>query len=228
MATSETGVSAENMRRELGIKDYKTVWVLAHKIRTAMENWGSEFQLAGLVVLDESVLNKISSKKKDEESQSRKPVIVAVSEWEIDGKEGVALTHAFSSNDLRAETIEMVLRQKRVPGQQVESVTSAIRRDGWSNHEVTAEGFGYRAVRCSEVDTSDIPALIDELIGNAKRFFSGVCREISRKHLPRYLSEVCWRFNRKFRNLEVFDRLLAACVCTDAVTGDELMSTKSN
>jgi hypothetical protein len=30
---SKTGVSIAEMQRELEIKDYKTIWVMAHKIR---------------------------------------------------------------------------------------------------------------------------------------------------------------------------------------------------
>ena len=36
MATSKTGVSIAEIQRELRIKDYKTVWAVAHKIRKAM------------------------------------------------------------------------------------------------------------------------------------------------------------------------------------------------
>ena len=66
-----------------------------------------------------------------------------------------------------------------------------------------------------------------KLIGNAKAVFSGPHRGVSRKHLQRYLSEVCYRFNRRFWNRETFDRLLTACVSTDTVTRDELMAARS-
>jgi transposase-like protein len=38
MATSKTGVSIAEMQRELEIKDYKTIWVMAHKIRKGMSD----------------------------------------------------------------------------------------------------------------------------------------------------------------------------------------------
>ena len=41
------------MRRELEIKDYKTVWVMAHKIRKAMADRDARYSLSGLVELDE-------------------------------------------------------------------------------------------------------------------------------------------------------------------------------
>ncbi len=36
LATFKTGVSINEMRRELEIQDYKTAWTMAHKVRKAM------------------------------------------------------------------------------------------------------------------------------------------------------------------------------------------------
>ena len=54
MATSKTGVSINEMRRELEIKDYKTVWTMAHKVHKAMADRDARYTLAGLVEIDES------------------------------------------------------------------------------------------------------------------------------------------------------------------------------
>jgi len=54
MATSKTGVSINEMARELEIKDYKTVWTMTHKVRKAMADRDAQYTLAGLVEIDES------------------------------------------------------------------------------------------------------------------------------------------------------------------------------
>ena len=54
MATSKTGVSIAEMGRELAIRDYKAIWVMAHKVREAMGQRDSRYRLAGLVEMDES------------------------------------------------------------------------------------------------------------------------------------------------------------------------------
>ena len=54
MATSKTGVSINEMRRELEIKDYKTIWTMAHKVRKAMADRDAKYTLSGLVEVDES------------------------------------------------------------------------------------------------------------------------------------------------------------------------------
>ena len=64
MATSKTGVSINEMRRELEIKDYKTVWTMAHKVRKVMADRDIRYTLAGLVEIDESFFRpRLSGKR---------------------------------------------------------------------------------------------------------------------------------------------------------------------
>ena len=63
MATSKTGVSINEMARELEINDYKTVWTMAHKVRKAMADRDTQYQLAGLIEMDESFFGPSSSGK---------------------------------------------------------------------------------------------------------------------------------------------------------------------
>ena len=47
MVTSKTGVSINEMARELEIKDYKTVWTMSHKVRKAMADRDAQYTLEG-------------------------------------------------------------------------------------------------------------------------------------------------------------------------------------
>ena len=53
-----------------------------------------------------------------------------------------------------------------------------------------------------------------------------VGRGVSEKHLQFYLSEICYRFNRRFCEKEVLDRLIQACVSIDTVTYKELTNDR--
>ena len=64
MATSKTGVSINEMARELEIKDYKTVWTMSHKVRKAMADRDAQYTLAGLVEIDESFFGPSFSGKR--------------------------------------------------------------------------------------------------------------------------------------------------------------------
>lgn len=230
MASSKTGVSINEMRRELEIKDYKTVWVMAHKIRKAMADRDARYSLSGLVELDEAFFGPAGSGKRGRGAEKKQLVMIAVSAGKgADGTERPGFAHAFVAEDARAETIEGLLRRLGIPDPQVEPLIRAIRTDGWKSYETVAEKLGlihYRAVLGNPKDASKILPWTHQLIGNAKAVFSGPHRGVSRKHLQRYLSEVCYRFNRRFWNRETFDRLLTACVSTDTVTRDELMAAR--
>ena len=53
------------------------------------------------------------------------------------------------------------------------------------------------------------PALtwVNTILGNIKRSLHGTYHHLSSKHLPRYLAEFSYRFNRRFSLREMFPRL---------------------
>ncbi|RJP90483.1 MAG: hypothetical protein C4518_02350 [Desulfobacteraceae bacterium] len=60
------------------------------------------------------------------------------------------------------------------------------------------------------------------MISNIKGGIRGVYRGVSEKHLNMYLSEFCYRHNRRFWENQLFDRLLTACTLTTTITYAEL------
>ena len=101
---------------------------------------------------------------------------------------------------------------------------AVIRTDGWQayralasesrRHEPTVVGKGANAVK--------VLPWVHALIANAKGNIRGVDHGVSQKHLPRYLSEYCYRFNRRFWESQMFNRLLNACANTSTITFVEL------
>jgi hypothetical protein len=49
---------------------------------------------------------------------------------------------------------------------------------------------------------------LHSIIGNAKAFINGTYHGVNTKHLQMYLSEFCYRFNRRSFHGEAFDRLV--------------------
>lgn len=228
MATSKTGVSIAEMQRELGIKDYKTIWVMAHKIRKAMADRDAMYKLAGLVEIDESFYGPSTSKKRGRGAENKAKLIIAVSVWkDRHGKEKPGFAHAFVADDASAETIGSILKRIGIPDDEITPIIKAIRTDGWRSYQAVSKDFGlvhHRVVLTDPKDTMKLLPWTHQLIANAKAVFRGPHRGISTKHLQRYLSEVCYRFNRRFWNRQAFHRLLLACVSTTTVTRDELMA----
>jgi transposase-like protein len=227
MATSKTGVSIAEMQRELEIKDYKTIWTMAHKIRKAMADRDAQYKLAGLVELDESFFGPPSEGKRGRGAKNKGLVIVAVSFWvDEKGKEHPGFAHAFVVEDASAETIESVLKRLGLPEEEIVPLIGIIRTDGWRSYQTASTDLGiihYRAVIRDPKDSMKLLPWTHRIIANAKSVFRGPHRGVSKKHLQRYLSEVCYRFNRRFWPKQSFHRLLRACVSTSTITRDDLM-----
>jgi len=81
----------------------------------------------------------------------------------------------------------------------------------------------YNVVLRDTKDSMKLLPWVHQIVANVKAVFAGPHRRISQKHLQSYLSEVCYRFNRRFWNRQAFHRLLFACTSTTAVTRDQLM-----
>jgi transposase-like protein len=64
---------------------------------------------------------------------------------------------------------------------------------------------------------------IHKIIANAKDVISGTHRGVSEKHLQSYLNEIAYRFNRRYWERELFDRLVQACVTAETITYKELV-----
>jgi transposase-like protein len=82
----------------------------------------------------------------------------------------------------------------------------------------------HRAILKDPKDSMKLLPWTHRLIANAKAVISGPHRGVSEKHLQRYLTEVCYRFNRRFWERQSFHRLLNACASTDTITRNELMA----
>ncbi len=55
------------------------------------------------------------------------------------------------------------------------------------------------------------------MIGSVKNSIHGTYHAISDKHLPRYLAEFCYRFNRRFKLEDMIPRLGYATVRTPPI-----------
>ena len=63
------------------------------------------------------------------------------------------------------------------------------------------------------------PALswVDTILGNIKRSLHGSYHSVSSRHLPRYLAEFSYRFNRRFSLREMFPRLAYVALRTQPI-----------
>lgn len=58
IAMDKVGVSIAEMQRLLDIKQYRTAWLMGHKIRKAVADRDTRYSLAGLVEMDDSFFGR--------------------------------------------------------------------------------------------------------------------------------------------------------------------------
>jgi hypothetical protein len=59
-------------------------------------------------------------------------------------------------------------------------------------HESIVTGGGYASMQIK------VFTWVNTMLGNVKKAIHGTYHSVSRKHLPRYLAEFCFRFNQRF------------------------------
>lgn len=229
IATSKTGVSIAEMGRELAIRDYKTIWVMAHKIRQAMGQRDARYRLAGLVELDESFFGPKSWEgKRGRGSERKMTVLIAVSVYtDRDGKEKPGFAHAQVVTDASADTVGHLLDRLGVDPQDKESLIETIRTDGWKSYGKVAKDKDighHRVILRNPRMAGHLLPWTHRFVSNAKAVFRGPHRGVSTKHLQRYLSEACYRFNRRYWGPQLFHRLLFACTVGTAITRSQLLA----
>ena len=213
MGRQKSGVSMLSLQRMLDIKSYKTVWVMGHKIRKAMQERDAYYKLAGLIEMDDAFFGPQKPGKRGRGACGKDKVVVAV-----------------QTNEQGAGFAKMQ-RVKEVSSGEILAVSHAmfdgrttVRTDGWPayralngqqhQHAPVVVGSGKNAVRLLPFSHT--------LIANLKGSIRGVFHGVSSKHLPRYLAEFCFRFNRRFWESQMFERILAACVSSTTITYSEL------
>ena len=227
MAMDKVGVSISEMQRILEISQYRTAWLMAHKVRKAMADRDARYGLAGLIEMDESFFGPKGSTR-GRGSERKSTVLCAVSLYrDRKGEEKPGFAHMQVVDDASADTVEDFLDRLGcgVMTKEGQQLLEAIRSDGWKSYGKAAKDKELQHIKVVLRDPKAAGRLlpwVHRVISNVKSVIRGTHRGVSEKHLQSYLSEICYRFNRRFWEKELFDRLIQACISTDTITYKEL------
>ena len=228
MAMDKVGVSIAEMQRLLDIKQYRTAWLMAHKIRKAMANRDAQYGLAGLVEMDDSFFGPKGTKR-GRGSERKSTVLCAVSLYrDRGGDEHPGFAHMQVVENASSTTIEGFLDRLGcgTTTKEGQDLLEAIRTDGWRSYGKATKTTGlshYKIVLRDPKTAEKLLPWVHRVISNAKAVIRGSHRGVSEKHLQAYLSEICYRFNRRFWEKELFDRLIKACISVETITHDQLV-----
>ena len=217
VTSSKGGISAMELKRQMGFGSYQTAWSWLHKIRKAMVR-PERTPLALRVEADETYLGAPRPGTPGRGAAGKIKVAGAV-------ESGRGQTRGRRLGRLRLAVVPDV-SAKSLGGFLAAAVArpATVATDGWSGYGgLAAAGYGHEPLNlaASWGDAALRLPAIHLMFGLAKRWLLGTHHgAVSAKHLPAYLDEYVFRFNRRTaRSISHgFARLVEQAVRTKPVT----------
>jgi len=152
MSSSKKGISALQLQRVLGIKNYKNAWHLAHRIRLAMREGLGVFPLKGIVEVDETYVGG-KPRKENKDSSGNPDAKPRKSKRGRGTKKAPVLALVERKGNVISKPIEHV-DAKTLKGAIKEMVhkDSCIMTDEWASYRGIGRDFngGHKTVNHSE------------------------------------------------------------------------------
>lgn len=204
----KAGVSTLDLARELGVSQ-NTAWKVKHKLMQAMLERESPRRLSGRVEMDDAYWGgERRGGKRGRGAPGKAPFVAAVQTTEEGHPYYLKLTalSSFRTAELSRWAIHHL------------APDAAVVTDGLACFKgLQAAGCAHRA----EI-TGGGPASVEHpsfawvniMLGNLKSALHGTYHAFRSKHLPRYLAEFAYRFNRRFDLPSMIDRLISVAART--------------
>lgn len=193
LTQAKTGFSALALHRQLGVS-YNTAWSIKHKLMQVMKERDDRKPLTGVIQLDDVYWGgECRGGKRGRGSPHKTPFITAVS---VNQQGHPVAMNMNVVEGFRKGEIKRWAQHHLSPGSHVVSdglaCFSAVKQ-AQCQHTSIVTGGGPGCV------TLENFTWVNTTIGNIKRSINGVYHSISPRHLPRYLAEFCYRYNRRFK-----------------------------
>lgn len=190
ITSQKYGANALGIQRSLGLKSYQTAWAWLHKFRRAMVRPDRD-RLKGIVEIDETYVGGLEEGARGRYTESKAIVAIAVEILENDSLGRLRMSPV---PDVSSSTLERFVRGAVEPG-------ASVLTDGWSGYAgLTAIGYDH-VVFNQSASPSPAHVLLPGVHRAAsllKRWLLGTYQGgISSVHLPYYLDEFTFRFNRR-------------------------------
>lgn len=200
VTTHTPGFSALQLQRQLGLTRYETAWVMLQKLRRAMVRPERD-RINGTCEIDETYVGGREEGRKGGRQKSEvKSIVVGAAEvkGKSTGRIRLAVVPDFSAGSL-AGFVERAVE----PG-------NTVFTDGWQGYFPLPEmGYDHRPKsQGPRKNASQHLPRIHRVFGNLKTWIDGTHHGVSQKHLPHYLDEYVFRFNRRKTPMAAFQTLL--------------------
>jgi transposase-like protein len=204
--------SALELMRQIGVS-YKTAWHVKHKLMQVMLDREKGRILSGRVEIDDAYQGGERHDGTTGRGTTGKTPFLAAVQTTPDGATGGKVLYVKLSKvrNFKSRTVRSWARRSLAK-------TTHVLTDGMSGFRTLGALVAKhdRKVMPGGWQSAKHPAFkwVNTILGNFKGSLLGVCRWVSARHLPRYLAEFQWRFNRRFDLASILQRLLRAATLT--------------
>lgn len=206
------GMSANQLKRTVGVS-YKTAWYLCHRIRAAMGTC-TRLPLSGTVEMDETYVGGVERGGKRGRG-AKKEIVLGI-------RQRGGELRFFKASDVKSGTLAQYVKEH------ISEDVEVIITDDSSSYPQAIEGsplFGdyrgkHKTIRHSSgvyVQGDIHTNTVENAFSLLKRGIIGTWHKLSAKHLPAYLAEIEFRFNRRERS-DLFVDTLRHMVTADPLT----------
>jgi transposase-like protein len=219
LCEAKKGMSAMQLKRTIWGQhkgSYKTAWYLCHRIRAAMKEVDRPM-LDGTVEMDETYVGGKQSNPGRGKATTNKEVVIGIRQRNGD-------LRFFHAEDAKTGTLAQYIRDNVSADVDViitDTLPAYKKAVGDSAHKtvnhMAKEYARYEDGNCITTNT------IESAFSLLKRGIIGSWHKISAKHLPAYLDEMTFRFNRRKRS-DLFIDTLRHMVTAPVLTFEKLTS----
>jgi transposase-like protein len=204
VTTHTPGMSALQFQRQSGIGRYETAFTMLHKLRAAMVREGRD-RLRGTVEVDESY---VGGQKEGPAGRGAKGKVIVAAAVEVRSREDGKGTYAGRlrlrvTPDVSGRTLCRFVRD-------VVELGTVVKTDGWSGYnDLKSLGFDHKPeIEGTAKNAAKLFPHVHRVFSNLKSWLIGTHHGVSPQHLPAYLNEYVFRFNRRGTPMAAFQTVL--------------------
>lgn len=207
LTQEKNGISALELSLQIGVS-YNTAWRVKHKLMQTMKEFDDKTPLEYFIQLDDAYWGGVHPVTGGRGAKGKRRFVAAVST----NKEGHPMKMRFSAVDgFKLKEISAWAKVHLKP-------KSLVISDGLSCFPAVeqAKVFHFPIVTGGGPKSVELPYFqwVNAMISNVKNSMHGTYHAIRLKHLPRYLGEFCFKFNRRFDLENLLEELIYASIRT--------------
>jgi transposase-like protein len=206
---AKNGISSLELSRQIGVSQ-NSAWLMKHKLMQAMLEREQGRALRGVIQIDDAYWGgRRRGYKRGRGTRGKTPFVAAVA---TDPQSERPLRMRLDRvKGFRGREIGRWSRKHLAGGAHVRSdglaCFAAVEQAGCTHEPLLTSGAKGRVRRKALV-------WVDTVLGNVKNAIHGTYHAVRAKHLPRYLAEFAYRFNRRFDLAGMLARLGVAAALT--------------